>query len=91
MSRAAAMDQVVKRISVGSGVFGRIEAGIHTGQDREMAARRQRQVAFIPEILRVFGVCSQHFIQDLGQAPRLLFKVPDPPGRSSGPSIMLNK
>ena len=27
-------------------------------------AQRQRQIAFIPEILCVFGVRSQHFIQD---------------------------
>src|SRR5204863_4209427 len=52
-----------------TGVFCRIKASIHTGQDCEMAARRQRQIAFVPEILCVFGVCSQHFIQDLGHCP----------------------
>jgi hypothetical protein len=31
-----------------------------------MAARGQWQVAFVPEILCVFGVRSQHLIQDLG-------------------------
>ncbi len=40
-----------------------------------MAARRQRQVALVSEILGVLRVRSQHFIQDLGHSPPLLFRV----------------
>jgi hypothetical protein len=57
-----------------TGVFCRIKPGIHAGKDREVAARRQRQVALVPEILCVSRVGSQHFIQDLGHILRLLLR-----------------
>src|SRR5947209_13867381 len=57
-----------------TGVLRRIEAGIHTGQDREMATRRQRQIALVSEILGVLRVRSQHFIQNLGHCLYLLFQ-----------------
>jgi hypothetical protein len=34
-----------------TGVFCRIKTGIDAGADREVAARRQRQIALVPEIL----------------------------------------
>src|SRR6516225_9827841 len=37
-----------------TGVFCWIESGIHTGEDREMAARGERQVVFVSEALCVF-------------------------------------
>jgi hypothetical protein len=55
-------------------VFCRIKAGIHTGKNREMPTWRQRQVAFVPEILGVFSVRSQHFIQDLGHCLHSRFR-----------------
>ena len=35
------------------GVFGGVEAGVHTGEDGKMAARRQRQRAFVAEKLDI--------------------------------------
>src|SRR5215475_1591887 len=47
-----------------TGVFGWINPGVHTGENRKMATWRQRQVAFVPKSRCVSGVCRQHFIED---------------------------
>src|SRR5262249_45586721 len=49
-----------------TGILRRIEAGIHTSEDREMTARGEGQVAFVPEAFPVFCVRRQNFIQNLG-------------------------
>jgi hypothetical protein len=48
-----------------------------------MATRRQRQVAFVPEIPGIFRVRRKHFIQDLGHCPPVLLRVV-PAGRVAG-------
>src|SRR6516165_2863323 len=40
-----------------------------------MAARGERQVAFITKAFCVLSVRRQHFVQDLGHCPRLLFRA----------------
>ena len=46
------------------GILGRIEAGVHAGEDGEVSARRHGQAAFIAEIGRIALVGSQDFIHD---------------------------
>src|SRR5262252_10221921 len=57
-----------------TGILRRIEAGIHTSEDREMTARGEGQVAFVPEAFRVFGVRRQHFIQNLGHGTPSIYE-----------------
>jgi hypothetical protein len=47
-----------------TGVLGRIEARVHTGQDREMPPRRQGKMALV-ETRRVRLISAEHFVQDL--------------------------
>jgi len=48
-----------------SGVFGRVEAGIHASEDGEMPAGRQRQAALVAETGLVLRVGRENFTQNL--------------------------
>jgi hypothetical protein len=48
-----------------AGVFRRIEARVHAGEDRKAARRRQRQLALRSEACDISGVGRQNFIENL--------------------------
>jgi hypothetical protein len=54
--------------------LGRIQAGVHAGEDGKAPSGRHRQFGFVAEIIRVTLVRGQHLVQDFGHAaaPRLL-------------------
>src|SRR5215813_6449485 len=58
-----------------TGVFGGIKPGVHTGENRKMAPWRQRQVAFVPKMRCVLGVCRQDFIEDRAHSLCPLYRV----------------
>ena len=54
------------------GASSQIKAGIHTVKIANWRLGGSGKIALVPSPLRVFGVRSQHFIQDLGHC---LFRV----------------
>ena len=46
-----------------AGVLGRVEAGVHAGEDGEMPARRHRQLALVAKVRRVGLVGCHDFVQ----------------------------
>ena len=47
-----------------AGVFRRIEARVHAGEDGEAPRRRQREIALVAEVRDIGGVGRRHFIDD---------------------------